>query len=245
VAADSRPSFLEGKVLTDPVQRNPEIPLENGSGEPASTAPGPRQHPQDLPVVDFSEERWNETSAGNTNNPISEHDNLQANPAEIPFSSLAPQSLVFEQRMSYVLALVGTCVSIAVTSPLLIAFASYGWWVVAAALLSWLLLSAMFFLLAHFGPKLSFRHTRWRLIETGLEIHRGVWWKHQIAVPTARVQHVDVSQGPIQRMFQLGTLTIHTAGTSNASVELAGLEHAGALALRDQLVQQKESLDVT
>ncbi len=78
-----------------------------------------------------------------------------------------------------------------------------------------------------------------------MEIRRGVWWRHRIAIPVARVQHVDVSQGPIQRMFDLATLTIHTAGTKNASIDLSGLDHGSALHLRDRLIEQKDSLDVT
>jgi len=61
-----------------------------------------------------------------------------------------------------------------------------------------------------------------------------------VAVPAARVQHVDVSQGPFERMFQLGKLVIHTAGTENASIEVPNLEHATALRLRDELIKQKE-----
>jgi membrane protein YdbS with pleckstrin-like domain len=93
-------------------------------------------------------------------------------------------------------------------------------------------------------PPTEFRHTSWRLMATGLEIRRGVFWKHQISIPSSRVQHVDVSQGPLQRNFGIGTLTIHTAGTSNASVELAGLAFETATALRDQLVAQREALNV-
>ncbi len=90
-----------------------------------------------------------------------------------------------------------------------------------------------------------YRTTRWRLNDSGLEIQRGVWWKHRIAIPTTRVQHVDVSQGPLQRVFRLGTLTVHTAGTKNASIELAGLEHEQAILLRDELIEQKGTADVT
>ena len=64
------------------------------------------------------------------------------------------------------------------------------------------------------------------------------------AVPWARVQHADVSQGPIQRMYGVGTLTIHTAGTSNSSVNLAGLSHELAISLRDKIIRQRASGDV-
>ncbi len=94
-------------------------------------------------------------------------------------------------------------------------------------------------------PKIEFRHYRWRLDEQSLEIHRGVWFQHRISVPLGRVQHADVSQGPLLRRFDLGKLTIHTAGTSNAQIELSGLSHELALQLRDRLVQQTQSRVVT
>jgi hypothetical protein len=50
------------------------------------------------------------------------------------------------------------------------------------------------------------------------------------------VQHIDVTQGPIERRFELGTLVIYTAGTDHAKVALAGLEHGRALAIREHLL---------
>ena len=120
-----------------------------------------------------------------------------------------------------------------------------GWLAITGVLLGWLTLIGLLVFGAHFWPAIKYRNTSWRLSEVGVEIHRGVWWKHRIAIPVARLQHVDVSQGPVQRMFGLGTLTVHTAGTKNSSVVLDGLEHDTAMNLRDQLIAQKEALDVT
>ena len=44
-------------------------------------------------------------------------------------------------------------------------------------------------------------------------------------VPRSRVQHTDVSQGPLERNHGLGTLVVYTAGTDHAKVELGGLDH--------------------
>lgn len=118
------------------------------------------------------------------------------------------------------------------------------WWYAPLLVSVWLLLGAFFFFLAHFWPKISHRHISWKSSDVGMEIRYGVLWKHRVVVPIARVQHVDVSQGPLQRSFDLGKLIIYTAGTKNSSVELDGLQHAQALRLRDQLIAQKESLDV-
>ena len=85
-------------------------------------------------------------------------------------------------------------------------------------------------------PAVRYRHTRYRLDAHGVTIRRGVVWRTVTSVPTSRVQHTDVSRGPVERYFDLATLVIHTAGTRDASVALSGLGHRAALALRDRLI---------
>ena len=97
---------------------------------------------------------------------------------------------------------------------------------------------------ATFWPPIEYRHIHWQLSDVGLEIRRGVFWKHQIAVPWARAQHADVSQGPLQRMFEIGSLTIHTAGTKNSSITIDGLAHTQAIEMRDEIIRQRKEHDV-
>ena len=85
-------------------------------------------------------------------------------------------------------------------------------------------------------PALSYRYTAYRVSERGMRIRRGVVWRTVSSVPRSRVQHTDVSQGPIERMFGLATLVIYTAGTHHASVLLSGLAHDTALRIRDHLI---------
>lgn len=107
-----------------------------------------------------------------------------------------------------------------------------------------LCLVLLLFVGAFIWPVWEYKCTSWRLNEIGLEIHYGVFWQHRISVPVARVQHADVSQGPLQRRFELGKLTVHTAGTQNASVELNGIAHSVAVELRNKIVSQRRSSDV-
>lgn len=85
-------------------------------------------------------------------------------------------------------------------------------------------------------PVVEHAHTRYGWGEAGLEIRRGVWWRREIHVPRSRIQHTDVSQGPLERRFGLATLHVFTAGTENAEVRLGGLDHATAAAIRDHLL---------
>jgi uncharacterized protein len=85
-------------------------------------------------------------------------------------------------------------------------------------------------------PGLAYRHTSWRLSDDGLEIRRGVWWRHQIIVPQSRIQHSDIGQGPLQRGMNICTMIVYTAGTKHSFVRLEGLTHETAQHLRDTLV---------
>jgi membrane protein YdbS with pleckstrin-like domain len=77
---------------------------------------------------------------------------------------------------------------------------------------------------------------RCRLLLDGLWIERGVYWRRETFVPRARVQHTDVNQGPLARRFGIAELKVFTAGTQAAEIEVDGLAHADALALRDRLL---------
>lgn len=68
-----------------------------------------------------------------------------------------------------------------------------------------------------------------------LRVARGLWFRSDTVVPFGRVQHIDVTQGPLERAFGLATLVVHTAGTHNASVALPGLAQADAAAMRESI----------
>lgn len=97
--------------------------------------------------------------------------------------------------------------------------------------------------LAYLWPPLEYRRTRYRIDDQVVEIERGVWWRSSVTVPRPRVQHLDVSQGPIQRHFGLGVLSIYTAGTDHSLVTLPGLAHEVALTLRDRLLPKDARVD--
>jgi membrane protein YdbS with pleckstrin-like domain len=81
-----------------------------------------------------------------------------------------------------------------------------------------------------------YRHTTYAVSEEGIVIRRGVFWRTSISVPKSRIQHTDVSQGPVLRAFDLACLVIYTAGTHHASVALSGLAHDTAVRIRDHVI---------
>jgi membrane protein YdbS with pleckstrin-like domain len=105
---------------------------------------------------------------------------------------------------------------------------------------AWALFSAALAVQTWFWPPLRYRHISYRVDESGIRIRRGVIWRAVTSVPRSRVQHTDVSQGPLDRSLGLASLIIHTAGTQNASVSLGGLRHEDALRVRDFLLDVDE-----
>lgn len=103
-----------------------------------------------------------------------------------------------------------------------------GWLIPAAILLIGLAATLVF-------PLRRYRGWGYREGEDEIEIRRGRLVRVRTIVPFGRVQHIDVAQGPIQRMFGLGTLILHTAGTQGASVPLPGLPVAEAERMRDRI----------
>ena len=81
------------------------------------------------------------------------------------------------------------------------------------------------------------RWARWGWAWTGKELHVASGWLTQshTIVPASRVQHIDVTQGPIERMFGIATLVLHTAGTANSEVHLPGIARDTAEQIRDAI----------
>ena len=107
-------------------------------------------------------------------------------------------------------------------------------WMAAVALLAWL---------AQKWPAIEYRYFRYRVDALGIDIRHGVFWRRVISVPRSRVQHIDVAQGPLERRYGLSSLSIYTAGTEFAKVDLPGLRYSRAVRIRDHLLPGREHAD--
>jgi membrane protein YdbS with pleckstrin-like domain len=76
---------------------------------------------------------------------------------------------------------------------------------------------------------------RYRLDDHTLRIWRGVFWRHEIVIPLATVQHVDIKRGPLMRRYGVTCVEIHTAATKESSITIEGLSADDARALCDAL----------
>lgn len=86
-----------------------------------------------------------------------------------------------------------------------------------------------------FVPQRRYNARGYQISADRLRVVRGVLWHSDTVVPLSRVQHIDVHQGPVERFFGIATLTLHTAGTHNASVHLPGLGVDLARAMREDI----------
>jgi uncharacterized protein len=83
------------------------------------------------------------------------------------------------------------------------------------------------------------RFRRWGYAKTEDELHvaHGVIVHTETSVAFHRVQHIDVAQGPIERLCGVWQLVLNTSGTLNSQIHLPGLSRATAEALRDEIRQ--------
>lgn len=82
----------------------------------------------------------------------------------------------------------------------------------------------------------------WKETADELLLSRGKVFHTYTVVPYGRIQFVDVTAGPIERIFGLKSVELHTASASSDS-SISGLVAAEADALRDRLaVQARERM---
>lgn len=85
------------------------------------------------------------------------------------------------------------------------------------------------------APARRYKALGYQLDDQELQVARGVLVRTETMVPLNRVQHIDVSQGPVERAFKVSRLVLHTAGTMNSLVVLPGLARETAEAMRDSI----------
>lgn len=75
-----------------------------------------------------------------------------------------------------------------------------------------LVLTALFAMYLLVGPQVFYRRYRYRIDDDKLEIRKGILVISHKLVPVERIHQVEVSRGPVNRMFGLANVNITTAG---------------------------------
>jgi membrane protein YdbS with pleckstrin-like domain len=71
------------------------------------------------------------------------------------------------------------------------------------------------------------------LIQSGVVVHR------RVSIPSGRIQHVDIHQGPFERLLGLARVQVFTASGGGADGVIPGLAPEVADALRERLVRRE------
>jgi len=80
----------------------------------------------------------------------------------------------------------------------------------------------------------------YQLREDDLVFRRGILWQRMVAVPYGRMQLVDITHGPLDRLFNIAQLKLVTAAATTG-VTIPGLTQAAAERLRDTLIAVAET----
>ncbi|WP_211194912.1 PH domain-containing protein [Halorhabdus amylolytica] len=82
---------------------------------------------------------------------------------------------------------------------------------------------------------LLYRSWQYEVRKDALSLERGVITHVKTVVPFVRVQHIDTSRGPIDRLLGLSSLVVYTAGSRGADVTIPGLTPEDAEDLQERL----------
>ncbi len=81
------------------------------------------------------------------------------------------------------------------------------------------------------------------LREHDIAYRSGLYWRKTVVLAFNRVQHVEVSSGPLQRKFGLATLKFFTAGGSSVDLKVDGLARERAEQIRAYVLGKSDVAD--
>ncbi len=150
-------------------------------------------------------------------------------PEAITWTPVSPQLATVRLIGTGIFTLVGLL-------PLVVVAALVGWWWVWLLAGAWLLLGLWLALLV---PR-QVRAWGYAEREDDLLVRHGVMFRSLVVVPYGRMQYVDVQAGPVDRMFGLAGVQLHTA-SPGTDAAIPGLSPQEAARLRDRLASRGEA----
>ncbi len=95
------------------------------------------------------------------------------------------------------------------------------------------------FALALLVPPLRYGRWRFALRAHDIWIRHGILWVTVSVIPYSRIQFADTEQGPLERLFGLSSLVVHTAAPGTSG-RLPGLDATQAEELRERLARVQD-----
>ena len=129
-----------------------------------------------------------------------------------------------------------------VAAPMLVALAVTAW-LLSLPVALWLPLAVVVVALAAVGWVQVSRNARWWAYaerDEDLYVRHGVMFRRLVVVPYGRMQYVDVQAGPLEQVFRIASVHLHTA-SPGTSARIPGLPAGEAARLRDRLTSLGEA----
>lgn len=107
------------------------------------------------------------------------------------------------------------------------------WPIVVLVIFIWVIVSTA---ILYFGFS-AWKYKGYALREHDILYKTGIFFRSTVVIAFNRVQHVEIQQGPLDRLFSLSSMTLFTAGGSSSDVTVPGLHPDQASRLKNIIMQ--------
>ncbi|WP_226789000.1 PH domain-containing protein [Polaribacter porphyrae] len=80
---------------------------------------------------------------------------------------------------------------------------------------------------------LGFPKRKYAVREKDISYTSGLFIKKMTTVPFSRIQHVEIDEKPVSRLFDLAALSVYTAGDSSDDLEIKGIKKETAQQIKE------------
>lgn len=105
-------------------------------------------------------------------------------------------------------------------------------WIVGLVYLIWIMICIIPLLLT----KKAFLQKKYAIRHKDILFQSGLIYRQLTVIPFNRIQHIEIKNGPLDRMFGLAGLKIYTAGGSQSDLSIPGLEQQRAEEIKEFII---------
>jgi membrane protein YdbS with pleckstrin-like domain len=162
--------------------------------------------------------------------------NLQVSLTELPIADelvMEPMAAAYEKEVKVQQLIIWLPILVLSVQPIL--------W---TQILPLLLIPVFLLMLAAIISRLVIKKSQIKAValrESDIAYRSGLFWRKTVIVAFNRIQHVEVSSGPLQRRFGLASIKLFTAGGSSVDLRIDGLTAERAEQMRTLIAEKIES----
>ena len=86
--------------------------------------------------------------------------------------------------------------------------------------------------------RVSFKKRQFAVREHDISYRSGLLFHTITTVPFSRIQHIEIGEGPMERLFKLASINIFTAGDNGRDLRIKGLTHEGSQKIKAFITTQ-------